>query len=79
MMIIIFTLRMVREYKYGKESITQLNYAGFEIEDYFYLLGPFTWLGLLLPFFVVTSIGISFYALWELWLSLRKSRATHQP
>ena len=77
MMIIIFALRMVREYKYGKESITQLNYAGFELEDYFYLVGPFTWFGLLLPFFVVTSIVITFYALWELWLSIRRGRATH--
>jgi phosphatidylglycerophosphate synthase len=75
MMIIIFALRMVREYKYGKESITQLNYGGFEIEDYFYLVGPFTWVGLLLPFFAVTSIGLIFYVLWELWLSLRKTRA----
>lgn len=75
MMIIIFALRMVREYKYGKESITQLNYGGFEIEDYFYLVGPFTWLGLLLPFFALTSIGLTFYVLWELWLSLRRARA----
>lgn len=43
------------------------SFAGFQLEDGIYLIGPITWAGYLFPFFVVASIGAVAYAAWTLW------------
>lgn len=52
--------------------------AGFELEDGIYLLGPITWAGYLLPFFVAAGVGATLYCLWSLasLLSTRTHRRT---
>ena len=46
------------------EAIGYPGFAGFELEDGIYLLAPITWLGYLVPFFILAGIGASIYCLW---------------
>ena len=57
------------------EAVGYPGFAGFELEDGIYLLGPLTWLGFLQPFFVAAGIGAALYCLWTLWRLVRLSRA----
>lgn len=49
-------------------------FAGFELEDGIYLLAPITWLGILMPFFVVSAVGAAVFLLWTLWRLMRLRR-----
>lgn len=49
-------------------------FAGFELEDGMYLLAPITWLGILMPFFVISAVGATVYLLWTMWTLLRLRR-----
>ncbi|NQV55097.1 MAG: CDP-alcohol phosphatidyltransferase family protein [Rhodospirillales bacterium] len=51
----------------GGEAVGYPGFAGFELEDGIYLLGPITWIGLLSPFFIAAGIGASIYCLWSLF------------
>ena len=64
-------LRMAWERRHGKEAVAYPNFAGFELEDAMYLIGPVTWAGGLALFFVVCSIGTLGFCLWMLWKFLR--------
>lgn len=68
----IFSVRFEIEWRRSSGGIRQLNYAGFEIEDVMYLLGPITWLGGLLPFLVVASIGAPLFLIYQLWVLRRQ-------
>ena len=50
-------------------------FGGFELEDGIYLLAPLTWLGALLPFFVLAVIGQALFCFWMLRKFVR-ARAT---
>ncbi len=54
------------------EAIGYPGFAGFELEDGIYLLGPVTWVGLLTPFFLLAAPSAIIYTLWSLAISLRK-------
>jgi len=41
-------------------------FGGFELEDGIYLVAPLTWLGALLPFFVLAATGQVVFCLWML-------------
>ena len=56
------------------EAVGYPGFAGFELEDGIYLLGPLTWLGFLQPFFVAAGIGAALYCLWTLGRLVRLSR-----
>ncbi|MFQ5984284.1 MAG: CDP-alcohol phosphatidyltransferase family protein [Alphaproteobacteria bacterium] len=71
---LIFTLRFEIERRRGWKRLGQPGFAGFEVEDIMYLVGPVTWLGWLLPFLVVASVGAPAFALWTLW-QMRKGVA----
>lgn len=43
------------------------SYAGFQLEDGIYLIGPITWAGYLFPFFILTAAGAVLYAVWTFW------------
>ncbi|MEM7253319.1 MAG: CDP-alcohol phosphatidyltransferase family protein [Pseudomonadota bacterium] len=49
------------------DAIGYPSAGGFELEDGIYLLAPVTWLGFLLPFFVLAGIGACVYCLWTAW------------
>jgi len=42
------------------------GFRGFELEDGIYLLAPLTWLGALMPFLVLASIGQVIFCFWML-------------
>jgi archaetidylinositol phosphate synthase len=50
------------------------GFAGFELEDGIYILGPIAWIGYLEPFFIVAGIGASVYFLRTCLLLVRLRR-----
>ena len=46
--------------------------GGFELEDGIYLLAPITWMGWIIPFFVLSAIGSIFFFLWTLGRLIKK-------
>ncbi len=46
-------------------------YAGFELEDGIYLIGPIIWLGWIEPFFLLGALGVLAFGLWTVLRSLR--------
>jgi len=54
------------------EAVGYPGFAGFELEDGIYLLGPVTWIGLLPPFFMLAAPSAIIYTLWALSISLSK-------
>ncbi len=64
-------LRMGLESRHGAEAVEHPYFAGFELEDFIYLIGPITWAGGLEYFFVVYGLGAIGYLAWTLW-ELRK-------
>ena len=63
----LFTYRLQVERRLGRAAVDQPRWAGFEIEDCMYLIGPVTWVGGLVPFFIAAAIGAPLFALWQLW------------
>lgn len=64
---VIFSLRTTLEVKLGKHVTSQPNFAGFEIEDALYLLGPATWLGWLEPTILAAGVVTPLFLLWVVW------------
>ena len=56
--------------KEGK-TVGYPRFAGFELEDGIYLIGPITWAGFLTPFFALSVAGAVIYTLWTLATVLR--------
>ena len=48
------------------DAVGYPGFAGFELEDGIYLLGPVTWLGYLTLFFAAAGVGAAFYCAWTL-------------
>ncbi|MGE0736233.1 MAG: CDP-alcohol phosphatidyltransferase family protein [Alphaproteobacteria bacterium] len=71
----IFLSRVVAEQKAGSAAIRQPSFAGFEIEDILYVVGPITWLGLLGEFILAAAIGAPLFLTWVVIDALRKIRA----
>jgi phosphatidylglycerophosphate synthase len=68
---VILTLRMTMEKQYGKRAVAHPSRAGFELEDFMYLIAPVTWLGGLAYFFLVCGFGTLGYLAWTLWTFAR--------
>ncbi len=68
---VILFLRINTEGRHGAKSVAHPHYAGFEIEDIIYLIGPITWMGGLKYFFLVYGFGTFGYLLWTLWNALK--------
>lgn len=71
---VILLLRIGLENRHGSKAVAHPRYAGVEIEDLIYLIGPITWLGGLEYFFLAYGIGSFGYFAWTVWEALR-SRA----
>ena len=46
-------------------------FAGFELEDGIYLIGPIVWLGWIEPFFLLGSVGVILFGMWTGYRYLR--------
>ena len=71
---IIFALCAELERRLGKEATAQPAWAGFEIEDILYLVGPITWLGGLVPFLIAAGVGAPAFLIWRIWDASRDER-----
>ena len=71
---IILVLRFGLERRHGAKAVAHPHYAGVEIEDLIYLIGPITWLGGLEHFFLAYGLGSFGYLAWTAWEAL-KSRS----
>jgi len=68
---IILALRIGLERRHGAKAVAHPRYAGVEIEDLIYLIGPITWLGGLNYFFLAYGVGTFGYLAWTAWEALR--------
>ena len=68
---IIVILRMIMEDQGGKSATDQPSFAGFEIEDILYLIGPITWFGGLRPFLIAGGIGAPIFMIIVFWQFFR--------
>lgn len=59
----------------GADSDDYPVFAGFELEDGIYLIGPIVWAGWIEPFFLCGSAGV---LLFGLWTGLRYYRQRHR-
>ncbi len=68
---VILVLRIGLEGRYGAKAVAHPRYAGFEIEDLIYLIGPITWAGGLEYFFLAYGFGTFGYLAWTLWEAVK--------
>lgn len=71
----VLAVRLANERRHGSAAVAHPYIAGFEIEDFIYLIGPFAWLGWFDVFFVVYALGAIGYLAWQGWELLRRERA----
>ncbi len=69
-----FALRAELERRLGKDAAAQPAWAGFEIEDVLYLIGPIIWLGGLVPFLIAAGAGTPVFLIWQIWEASREER-----
>ena len=72
--ILIMSIRMYAEGRFGRNTMKQSPKAGFEVEDTLYIVGPVTWLGLMEYFIVLAGIGAPIFLLYVIWDFFRKDR-----
>ncbi len=63
---VIFVLVFELERRVDREAISQRSVAGFEIEDVMYLVGPIVWLGGLVPFLALASVGAPVFLAYQI-------------
>jgi hypothetical protein len=63
---VIVTLRMAMDKRFGAQAVAHPSAGGIEIEDFMYLIGPATWFGGLVYFFVAYGLGTIGYLAWTL-------------
>ena len=64
----IVTLRLVMDHRHGPQSVEHPSGAGFELEDFIYLIGPITWfvgVELFLIGFGLGALGYLARTVWE--------------
>ncbi len=64
---LIVALRMTMDRRFGASSVEHPAKGGFELEDFIYLIGPITWAGGLLFFFVLYGFGNLGYLAWTIY------------
>jgi phosphatidylglycerophosphate synthase len=72
----IFAGRFYIEERFGHDVVKQESFAGFEIEDTLYIIGPVTWLGGLTPFLIAASIGAPLFLAVVIRQVRRAARST---
>ena len=61
----ILALRLELEKRTGQN--TQPSFAGFEMDNIMYCVGPVTWIGGLKPFLIAACVGAPMFLLWVIW------------
>ncbi len=69
---VIATLRVIIRIRCGRAAIRYPSFAGFEIEDFIYLIGPISWAAELKVFFLAYGLGTLGYLVWTVALFLRR-------
>ena len=64
---LIFILVFELERRVNRQAVAQPSFAGFEVEDIMYLVGPITWFGGLVPFLVLASVGAPLFLIILIW------------
>jgi len=72
--LVIVSLRMYMERRFGAKAVEHPSTGGMEIEDFIYLIGPITWLGGLSYFFWVYGLGTLGYLGWTIFELLSRNR-----
>ena len=72
---LITALRLAMEVKHGPLSVRHPSFAGIEIEDFVYLIGPITWTAGPAPFLLAYGVGTLGYLLWTTAMFVRLSTA----
>jgi phosphatidylglycerophosphate synthase len=72
----IFAGRFYIEERFGHDLVKQESFAGFEIEDTLYIVGPVTWLGGLDPFLIAACIGAPAFLAVVIWQIRTAARST---
>lgn len=73
--IVIVSLRIYMERRFGAEAVAHPSASGMEIEDFIYLIGPITWLGGLEYFFWAYGVGTLGYLGWTVFELLIRDRS----
>ena len=71
----VVAVRLVNERRHGSEAVAHPYVAGFEIEDFVYLIGPLAWLGWFDIFFVAFALGALGYLVWQSGELVRREKA----
>ena len=72
--ILIMSIRMYGEGRFGRDAMKQSPKAGFEIEDTLYIVGPVTWLGFMEYFIVLAGVGAPMFLLYVIFDFFRRNR-----
>lgn len=75
----IFSVRLWIEETVDRAAVRQSQFAGFEVEDLLYLVGPVTWLGGLSPFIAAAGVGTPLFLVWVIAQALRARRSRREP
>ena len=62
----LFALFQILETRMGQKQANLPRYAGFEVEDVLYLIGPAIWGGGLAPILILATIGAPLFGIWAL-------------
>jgi archaetidylinositol phosphate synthase len=73
--LVIVSLRICMERRFGAEAVAHPRTNGMEIEDFIYLIGPITWFGGLNYFFWVYGLGTLGYLGWTIFELLSRYRS----
>jgi phosphatidylglycerophosphate synthase len=63
---VICTLRLAMDLRHGGEAVAHPDFAGFELEDFIYLIGPIAWLGGIEYFFLIYGLGTFGYLVFTI-------------
>lgn len=72
--VIIFLARSGAEKRLGAEIVRPDVFAGFEVEDTLYIIGPIAWIGALTPFLIAAAVGAPLFMALTLF-QLRRGRS----
>jgi len=72
--VLIMSIRMYGEGRFGRDAMKQSPKAGFEVEDTLYIVGPVTWFGFMEYFIVLAGVGAPVYLAYVIWDFFRKER-----
>ncbi len=71
-------IRASAETRLRKDFPTFKSFAGFQLDDGIYLIGPATWLGFLPIFFVALCLGAIAFGSWTAWSRMRRWEALYR-